>query len=159
MVSNEFLFIFYIIFFIALIFLIPVFVQRNFYEINVSNFKKIKLKKFKFMFRATGGRSVSKDGVVKSLLYLQISGYVIAFLTMVANIALILLDVPLITVTVTTTAVLFIQALATIVTMITLTIISNKIDKRNGTTDIQNKEMIIKAIRDIKNKKKTKKEK
>jgi len=63
---------------------IPVIVQIKL-EINPDRYKTLKIKKFKFMFRATGGRSVSKDGITKFLFFFQLSGLYPCFFDHIAE--------------------------------------------------------------------------
>jgi hypothetical protein len=53
--------------------------------INDDNFKKIKIKRFKFMFRAIDRQSVEKHGIIKSLLFVQIFVYVFMLLSTIAT--------------------------------------------------------------------------
>jgi len=128
-----------IIFFTTLIFLVPVFAQLKFLEIDVDNFKrKIKINKFKFMFRATGNRKVDEDGIIKSLFYLQISGYVISLLTLSLNIVLLILNEPILTGIIVTTCVLGIEVVATILMMVIMIIISKRRDAISNDISGQN---------------------
>ena len=70
-----------IILFIIFMAIIPYFSQFNLVEINDKNFKLIKIKRLSFLFRAIGGESVKKQGIILSLLFIQILGDVFSIIS------------------------------------------------------------------------------
>ena len=75
-----------IIFFIILMFVAPLAMQLRLYEIEPDHFKKIKIKKVKFLFKGIGGKhsiygDVEKYGIIISLFIVQLLGYVTALLS------------------------------------------------------------------------------
>lgn len=64
--------------------------QWNLFErMNDKVFKRVKIKgKMRIFFRAIGGQSVSKHGIVKALLVVQIKGYILSILSAISVIIL-----------------------------------------------------------------------
>lgn len=85
---GEIIAIIFLIFFMASF---PVFLQSTAYQgINDNYFKRIKIKRFKFLFKAIGWQSTAKRGVIIPMLIIQIMGYVFALAAVIASCVLLL---------------------------------------------------------------------
>jgi len=143
-------------------FVLPIYSQNiNYQSIDDTLFKKIKISRFKFMFRAIQKESVSEHGIVKSLLYVQIQGYLVSFGLLIYFIyRLILKDFYLLDLTI------FIITISHIISIIIITLItgliSNKREKKKilSPVEILNKQLIIDLLKadNIINKKKREEE-
>ncbi len=92
MFSQEVLCIIGIVFMIALMALIPPFMQFKITDtVNSGAFRLIKIKKLSFMFRAPGGESVREYGVPIPLFAIQVAGYVLAIFSIILNVLLLTL--------------------------------------------------------------------
>lgn len=78
----------YIFFPLALI-LVPIASQYKAVCINTENFKRIKIKKMKFMFRAMHGGKVDKEGVLIAMFISQILGPLLGVVQLIVGIAFI----------------------------------------------------------------------
>lgn len=79
--------IFAIVILILLMALVPVLLQLTAYQgINDKYFRRIKLKHFKFLFKAIGWQSSAKRGVIIPMLVIQISGYIFALISTIFTI-------------------------------------------------------------------------
>jgi len=75
-------------------FALPLYIQyRLVSEIDDMVFDRVKIINFDFLFRAVGGESVSKHGIVKSLLYVQIQGYLVALFSSIFFVVCFLLNI------------------------------------------------------------------
>lgn len=84
--------IFSIVFCIVGMALVPVVAQNTANQgINDKNFRRIKIKRFKFLFKAFGGESVEKHGIIISMLVIQIFGYCMSLLSIIATLILLIL--------------------------------------------------------------------
>ena len=79
-----------IVLFVNLIWFLPLTEQWNLHDIiNDKVFRKVKIKgRFGFLFQAIGGQSVSRHGVVKPLLFLQVKGYILSIGSIISVITL-----------------------------------------------------------------------
>ena len=115
--------------------LIPVFLQLTAYQgINDNYFKRIKIRRFKFLFKAIGWQSVAKRGVIIPMLVIQMSGYILAFISMILTIILVFainVDNHLQITVIVNGAILGIEIIATIVTVIITSIVSRKREENN----------------------------
>ncbi len=73
---------------ISIMFLVAPFMQGTLYEIDAKYFKKVKIKKFAFMFRGLCGKEciygdVQEYGVIIPMLVVQISGYFFALASLI----------------------------------------------------------------------------
>lgn len=73
-----------LIFFILLMGFFPVFAQMTAYQgINDAYFKRIKIKRFKFLFKGTAWQSPEKRGVIKPMLAVQLMGYILELISII----------------------------------------------------------------------------
>lgn len=78
-----------IIFVCILIIVIPVFGTWNMYNIiDDTKFKRIKIRKMKWLFRAIGFQSVEEHGIIISLYILQLLSYPISLCSLIIGIAM-----------------------------------------------------------------------
>lgn len=113
-----------LIFISILIIIIPVYGHWNLYDIiDDTKFKRIKLKKFKNLFKAIGFQDISTHGIVVSLFWLQLISYVLAFLTLIIGVAYIINKKDP---TIISLIILGIEVLSFLILVIILSIISNK---------------------------------
>jgi len=77
--------------------LMPPFSQGRIHEINTDLFKKIKINRFAFLFRVTGGEMfgeknqqefVKEYGLIKPMFFIQILGYLLVILSTMSTIIL-----------------------------------------------------------------------
>ena len=85
--------IFTIVFIPIVVILLPVFGQWNLYQIIDDNkFKRIKITKFKFLFRAIEFQSVEQHGIIIPLFVLQVACYPLSLFCLIYGILNILLQ-------------------------------------------------------------------
>lgn len=66
--------------------LVPIFLQLTAYQgINDNYFKRIKIRYFKFMFKAIEWQSAAKRGVIIPMLVIQIMGYIFALVATIVT--------------------------------------------------------------------------
>lgn len=115
--------------------LVPVFLQLTAYQgINDNYFKRIKLKRFNFLFKAIGWQSARKRGVIISMLIIQLSGYIIALISIILTIILVISingDNRLLITVIVNGAILGIEIITTIVTFIITCSVSRKREENN----------------------------
>lgn len=115
--------------------LFPVFLQLTAYQgINDNYFKRIKIRRFKFLFKAIDWQSTAKRGVIIPMLVVQISGYILALISIILTIILVFainvgnrLQITVIV----NGAILGIEIIADIVTVIITSIVSRMREENN----------------------------
>ena len=90
MIIRGILSVVFIVVFINLIWVLPLLEQWNIHDIiNDKVFRKVKIKgKIRFFFKAIGGQSVSRYGIIKALLFLQVKGYILSLCSIITMITL-----------------------------------------------------------------------
>ena len=115
--------------------LFPVFLQLTAYQgINDNYFKRIKIRRFNFLFKAIGWQSAAKRGVIIPMLVVQISGYILALISIILTIILVFainVDNRLQITVIVNGAILGIEIIAAIVTVIITSIVSRKREENN----------------------------
>lgn len=115
--------------------LFPVFLQLTAYQgINDNYFKRIKIRRFKFLFKAIDWQSAAKRGVIIPMLVVQISGYILALISIILTIILVFainVDNRLQITVIVNGAILGIEIIAAIVTVIITSIVSRKREENN----------------------------
>lgn len=115
--------------------LFPVFLQLTAYQgINDNYFKRIKIRRFKFLFKAINWQSAVKRGVIIPMLVVQISGYILALISIILTIILVFainVDNRLQITVIVNGAILGIEIIAAIVTYIVTGIVSRKREENN----------------------------
>ena len=103
---------------------VPVYGHVNVYDIiDDKKFKRIKLKKFKNLFKAIGFQDISTHGIVMPLFLLQLTSYFLAFLSIIIGVVYIINKKDP---TVISLIILGVDVLAFLILVIILTIISKK---------------------------------